>query len=68
MCGCLAKVNILINKKRKIGQKTVDYVFVGYSLHSTAYRFLVVNSKVFEISNNTNIESKDAIFLKMFFL
>ena len=42
--GCLAKVNIPIYKKKKIGPKTVDYVFVGYSLHSTTYRLLVVNS------------------------
>ena len=42
--GCLAKVNIPIYKKKKIGPKTVDYVFVGYSLHSTTYRFLVVKS------------------------
>ena len=44
--GCLAKVNVHINKKRKIGPKMVDYVFVGYSLHSTAYIFLVVNLEV----------------------
>ena len=42
--GCLAKVNILINKKNKIEPKSVDCVFVGYSLHSTTYRFLVVKS------------------------
>jgi len=66
--GCLTKVNIPINKKRKIGSKTVDYVFVRYSLHNTTYRFLVVNSKVSEISNDTIMESKDVSFLKMFFL
>ena len=60
--GCLAKVNIPIVRKRKIGFKTVDYVFVGYSLNSTTYRFLVFNSKVSEISNNTIIESRDAVF------
>jgi len=42
--GCLVNVNIPINKKRKFGPKIVDYVFVGYSLHSTTYRFLVVKS------------------------
>jgi len=41
---CLEKVNIPINKKRKIGPKTVDVVFVGYSLHSITYKFLVVKS------------------------
>ena len=44
MWECLVKVKIPINNKRKIGQKTVDYVFVGYSLDSTTYRFLVVKS------------------------
>jgi hypothetical protein len=28
-CGCLAKVNMPINKKRKLGPKIVDYVFLG---------------------------------------
>jgi hypothetical protein len=27
---CLAKVNVPINKKRKLGPKTVDYVFLRY--------------------------------------
>ena len=55
--GCLTKVNIPINKKRKIGPKTIDCVFVGYSLHSTTYRFLVINSEIAEISNNIIMES-----------
>jgi len=63
---CLAKVNIPINKKRKIGP-TVDCVFVGYFLHSTTYRFLVVNSKVFKISNNTIMESRDDTFFENVF-
>ena len=68
MWGCLAKVKIFVNKKRKIRPKIVDCVFVRYSLHNTTYRFLVVNSKVSEISNDTIMESKDVSFLKMFFL
>jgi hypothetical protein len=27
--GCLAKVNVLINKKCKLGLKTVDCIFIG---------------------------------------
>nr|KYP49849.1 Retrovirus-related Pol polyprotein from transposon TNT 1-94 [Cajanus cajan] len=46
---CLAKVNIPINKKRKIGPKTLDCVFLRYSLHITTHRFLVINSKVAKI-------------------
>ena len=37
--GLLAKVNVPINKKRKLGPKTVDCVFLGYAHHSIAYRF-----------------------------
>jgi hypothetical protein len=44
--GCLAKVNVLINKKRKLGPKIVDCVFLGYAIHSVGYRFLIINSKV----------------------
>jgi len=66
--GCLAKVNIHINKKRKIEPKAVDCVFVGYSLHITTYRVLVVNSEVSEIFNDIIMESRDVTFLKMFFL
>jgi hypothetical protein len=29
--GCLAKVNVSINKKPKLGSKTVDCVFLGYA-------------------------------------
>jgi hypothetical protein len=29
--GCMAKVNVLINKKRKLGPRTVDCVFLGYA-------------------------------------
>lgn len=49
--GCLAKVGILGPKKRKIGPKTIDVVFIGYALDSNANRFLVHNSDIIEISN-----------------
>ena len=65
--GCLAKVNIPPNKKRKLGIKTIDCVFIGYSLNSTTYRFLVINSEVNEISNNTIMESRDVIFFENVF-
>ena len=65
--GCLAKVNIPINKKRKIGPKTIACVFVGYYLHCTTYIFLVVNSKVSKISNNTIMESRDVTFFENVF-
>ena len=65
--GYLAKVNIPINKKRKIGPKTMDCVFVGYSLHNTTHRFLVVNSEVFEIFNGTIMESIYVTFFENIF-
>ena len=37
--GCLAKVNVPIPKKRKLGPKTVDCVFLEYSFHIIDYRF-----------------------------
>jgi hypothetical protein len=40
--GCLAKVSVPITKKRKLGPKTVDYVFLGHAFHNVDYRFLVV--------------------------
>ena len=44
--GCLAKVNVLIPKKRKLGPKTMDCVNLGYAKNSVGYRFLVVKSEV----------------------
>jgi hypothetical protein len=44
--GCLTKVNVPINKKRKLGHKTVYCVLLGYAHHSIAYKFLVIKSKV----------------------
>ena len=65
--GCLAKVNVPISKKRKLGPKTVDYVFLGYAHHSIAYRFLVVKSKVPDMHVDTIFESRDATFFENIF-
>ena len=65
--GCLAKVGIPEPKRKKIGPKTVDAIFVGYSLDSNTYRFLVINSEISEITNNTLIESRDATFFENIF-
>jgi hypothetical protein len=40
--ACLVKVNVPINKKRKLSPKIVDCVLLGYAHHSIAYRFLVI--------------------------
>jgi hypothetical protein len=65
--GCLAKVNLPINKKRKLGPKTVDCVFLGYASHCIAYRFLVVKSGVDDMSVGTIFESTDATFFEDIF-
>jgi hypothetical protein len=65
--GCLAKVNVPINKKRKLRLKIVDYVFLGYAIHSVGYRFLIINSEVPDMHVGTIIESRDATFFRMNF-
>jgi hypothetical protein len=35
--GCLAKVNMPINKKQKAWTKNIDYVFIGYDFYSVCY-------------------------------
>ena len=42
--GCLAKMSVPITKKRKLGPKTVDCVFLGYAIHSVGNRFF--NSEI----------------------
>jgi len=66
--GCLAKVSISKLKKRIVGIKTVDAIFIGYALDNNVNRFLVVNSEISEISNNIIIEDRDAVFLRTSFL
>jgi len=63
--GCLAKVMLLDPKKRKIGSKTSDCMFLGYVEHSVAYRFLVLKSDVIE--HNTIVETKNVEFFEHIF-
>jgi hypothetical protein len=55
-------VNVPINKKRKLGPKTVDCVFLGYAIHSVEYKFLIINSEVPDMHVGTIMESRDATF------
>jgi len=64
--GCLAKVMLPNPKKRKIGSKTYDCMFLGYVEHSVAYRFLVLNSDIIE--RNTIAETKMLSSLNISFL
>ena len=50
MWGYLAKVKILEPKRKKIGPKTVDAIFIGYASNSNANRFLVIHSEVNDIN------------------
>src|SRR6266498_4056205 len=65
--GCLAKVNVPIPKKRKLGPNTVDCVFLGYAFRSIGYRFLIVNSEVPDMHVGTIMESNDATFFEDIF-
>ena len=65
--GLLAKVNVPIPKRRKLGPKTVDCVFLGYAFHSIGYRFLVVKSEVPDMHVGTIMESNDATFFEDIF-
>jgi hypothetical protein len=65
--GCLAKVNMPIPKKRKLGPKIVDCVFLGYAQRSIAYRFLVVKSDVPDMHVDTIMESDYAMFFENMF-
>ena len=56
-----------INKKRKLGPKLVDCVFLGYAIHNVGYRFLIIYSSIPEIVVDTIIESRDATFFRMNF-
>jgi hypothetical protein len=57
-------VNVPINQKRKLGPKIVDYIFLGYAIHSVGYRFLIINYEVPDMHVGTIMESRDAIFFE----
>ena len=65
MWGCLAKVQVSIPKRVKIGHKTVDCVFIGYATNSKACQFFVHKSEHPVIHVNTVMESDSAEFLNI---
>ena len=65
--GCLAKVQVPLPKRTKLGPKTIDCVFIGFASNSSAYRFLVFHSEVSDIQVNTIIESINATFFEDIF-
>ena len=52
-------------KKRKIGYKTIDCMFIWYASNSATYRFFVLKSDVLEY--NTIIETKNDEFFEHIF-
>ena len=62
--GCLAKVNVPISKKHKLGPRTMDCAFLGYAFHSIGYRFLIVKSSVPDMYEGTIMESIDVTFFE----
>ena len=65
--GRLAKVMVPIPKRIKIGPKTIDCIFIGYAINSSAYRFLVHKSNIPDIHVNIIIESRNASFFENIF-
>jgi hypothetical protein len=62
--GCLVKVNVPINKKRRLGSKTVDSIFIGYAFHNIGYRFLIIKYGVPDMHVGTIMDSRDATFFE----
>lgn len=65
--GCLAKVVIPTPKAQKIGPKSVDCIFIGYARNSSAYRFIVHDSKNPDIQKGSVMESRNASFFEDIF-
>ncbi|GJY17421.1 zinc finger, CCHC-type containing protein [Tanacetum coccineum] len=59
--GCGVVVRIPDPKKKTLGEKGIDCIFVGYAEHSKAYRFYVIEPNE-SVSINSIIESRDVIF------
>jgi hypothetical protein len=65
--GCLAKVNVSINKKRNLGPKIIDCIFIGYVFHNIGYRFLIIKYGVPDMHVGTIMDSRDATFFENIF-
>nr|GEU74270.1 hypothetical protein [Tanacetum cinerariifolium] len=56
-----AVVRIPDPKRKTLGKKGIDCIFIGYAEHFKAYRFYVIEPNDY-VSKNSIIESRDAIF------
>nr|KAJ0209753.1 hypothetical protein LSAT_V11C400185330 [Lactuca sativa] len=59
--GCRAVVRLTEPKRKTLGERGIDCIFIGYAEQSKAYRLYVLESND-SVSVNTMIESRDAIF------
>ena len=59
--GCRAVVRLPQPKIKTLGENGFDCIFIGYSEHSKAYRFYVIEPNDL-VAVHTVIESRDAIF------
>ncbi|GJU08385.1 zinc finger, CCHC-type containing protein [Tanacetum coccineum] len=59
--GCRAVVRLPDPKRKTLGEKDIDCIYVGYDEHSKTYMFYVIEPNDF-VSINSIIESKDSIF------
>ncbi|GJT30997.1 zinc finger, CCHC-type containing protein [Tanacetum coccineum] len=59
--GCRVMVRLSDPKRKTLGEKGIDCIFVGHAEHSKAYRFYVIEPND-SVSINSIIESRDAIF------
>ena len=66
MWGCLAQVLAPLPKKTKLGARTMDCIFIGYALNSSAYKFLVHKSEIPDIHVNMIIEFREMFFEDIF--
>ncbi|GJZ13131.1 retrotransposon protein, putative, ty1-copia subclass [Tanacetum coccineum] len=64
---CLAKAVVPAPKGPKIGFKSIDCIFIGYAKNSSAYRFIVHDSKNPNIQKNNVLESRNASFFENIF-
>ncbi|GJU17383.1 zinc finger, CCHC-type containing protein [Tanacetum coccineum] len=58
---CWAVVRLSEPKRKFLGEKGIDCMFIGYVEHFKAYRFYVIETNEY-ISVNSVIESRDAMF------
>ena len=59
--GCRAVVRLTEPKRKTLGERGIDCIFIGYAENSYAYRFYVLEPNEY-VSVNSVIESRDAIF------